>query len=203
MENSHYNHVGYCKPWMKNHFQYHHIFEIQRNSATFWISHWPHHLRIDRVLYSLILVNWECKSCKYIPAIPHAFGVRLQQLPSPMHDMRLRPLPYFQNIFALIALTLYMSSWSKNCPNLNFHCPICPSHSIALLPGWQVWSWSSSSWSSFPSECGSRRGACSKDDVYACMYSFNRINAMEKMSVYITVDNLHFDFDSKKEFQVC
>mgnify|MGYP001801750598 FL=1 len=72
MENSHYNHVGYCKPWLKNHFQYHHIFEIQRNSAAFWISHWPHHLRIDRVLYSLILVNWECKSCTYLPFLTHS-----------------------------------------------------------------------------------------------------------------------------------
>ena len=33
-----------------------------------------------------------------------------------------------------------MSSLSKNCPNLNFHCPVCQSHSIALLPGRQVWS---------------------------------------------------------------
>ena len=72
------------------------------------------------------------------PAIPHAFRVRLQQLPSPMRDTRLRLLPYFQNIFALIAPTLYMLSLSKNCPNLNFHCPICQSHATALLPGWQV-----------------------------------------------------------------
>ena len=55
-----------------------------------------------------------------------------------MRDTRLRLLPYFQNIFALIAPTLYMLSLSKNCPNLNFHCPICQSHAIALLPGWQV-----------------------------------------------------------------
>ena len=72
------------------------------------------------------------------PAIPHAFRVRLQQLPSVMRDTRLRLLPYFQDISALIAPTLYMLSLSKNCPNLNFHCPICHSHSIALLPGWQV-----------------------------------------------------------------
>ena len=72
------------------------------------------------------------------PAIPPAFRVRVPQLTSPMRDMRLRLLPYFQNIFALIAPTLYMLSLSKNCPNLNFHCPIFQSHAIALLPGWQV-----------------------------------------------------------------
>ena len=72
------------------------------------------------------------------PAIPHALRVRLQQLPSPMSDTRLRLLPYFQNNFVLIAPTLYMLSLSKNCPDLNFHCPICQSHAIALLPGWQV-----------------------------------------------------------------
>ena len=72
------------------------------------------------------------------PAIPHTFRVRLQQLPSLMRDTRLRLLPYFQNIFALIETTLYMLSLSKDCPNLNFHCPICQSHSIALLLGWQV-----------------------------------------------------------------
>ena len=33
-----------------------------------------------------------------------------------------------------------MLSLSENCPNLNFHCPICQYHSIALCPGWQVWS---------------------------------------------------------------
>ena len=27
---------------------------------------------------------------------------------------------------------------SKNCPYLNLHCPICQSHSIAILLGWQV-----------------------------------------------------------------
>ena len=77
------------------------------------------------------------------PAIPHAFRVRLQQLPSLMRDTRLRLLPYFQDIFTLITPYLYigMLSLTKNCPNLNFHCPICQSHSIALLPGWQVWSW--------------------------------------------------------------
>ena len=78
------------------------------------------------------------KSYRCRPAIPHAFRVRLQQLPSPMRDTRLRLLPYFQNIFALIAPTLYMLSLSKNCPNLNFHCPIFQSHAIALLLGWQV-----------------------------------------------------------------
>ena len=75
-------------------------------------------------------------------AIPHAFRVRLQQLPSPMLDTCLRLLPFFKNIFALIAPTLYMLSLSKNCLNLNFHCPIfsiCQSHAIVLLPGWQVW----------------------------------------------------------------
>ena len=34
---------------------------------------------------------------------------------------------------------LYVLSSSKKRPNLNFHCPICQSHSIALLPGWQAW----------------------------------------------------------------
>ena len=72
------------------------------------------------------------------PASPHEIRVRLQQLPSPMRDTRVRLLPYFQNIFALIAPTSYMLSLGKNCPNLNFHCPICQSHSMALLPGWQA-----------------------------------------------------------------
>ena len=31
-----------------------------------------------------------------------------------------------------------MLSLSNNYPNLKCHCPICQSHSIALLPGWQV-----------------------------------------------------------------
>ena len=53
-----------------------------------------------------------------------------------MRDMRLRLLPYFQNIFALIAPPSYILSLSKYCPNLNLHCPICQSHEIALLPGW-------------------------------------------------------------------
>ena len=72
------------------------------------------------------------------PAISHAFRVRLRHLPSLIRDTYLRLLPYFQNIFALNTPNLYMLSLSKNCPNLNFHCQ---SHSIALLPGWQVWSW--------------------------------------------------------------
>ena len=55
-----------------------------------------------------------------------------------MSDTYLRLLPYFQNMFALIAPTSYMLSLGKNCPNLNFHCPICQSHSMALLPGWQA-----------------------------------------------------------------
>ena len=69
------------------------------------------------------------------PPIPHAFRVRLQQLPSLMRDTCLRLFPYFQNIFALIAPTSYMLLLSKNRPYLNFHCQ---SHAIALLPGWQV-----------------------------------------------------------------
>ena len=56
----------------------------------------------------------------------------------PMRDTHLRILPYFQNIFAFSEPTLKMLSLSKNSPNLNFHCPVCQSHAVALLPGWQV-----------------------------------------------------------------
>ena len=40
-----------------------------------------------------------------------------------MCDKRLRFLPHFQSIFALIAPTLMISSLSKNCHDLNFLCP--------------------------------------------------------------------------------
>ena len=59
----------------------------------------------------------ECFTISYTylwPAIPHAFRVRLQQLPSLMRDTRLRLLPYFQSILALIiAPTPYILSLSK------------------------------------------------------------------------------------------
>ena len=45
--------------------------------------------------------------------------------------------PVFKKTVAVIAPTLYMLSLSNNYPNLKCHCPICQSHSIALLPGWQ------------------------------------------------------------------
>ena len=66
--------------------------------------------------FSLFIIckdqNLHCHTCG--PAIPHAFRVRLQQLPSLMWDRRLRLLNYFQNTFALIAYICY--HWEKNCP---------------------------------------------------------------------------------------
>ena len=80
----------------------------------------------------------ECFTISYTylwPAIPHAFRVRLQQSPSLMRDTRLRLLPYFQSILALIiAPTPYILSLSKNCPNLNFYCPIA---NLTQLPSSQ------------------------------------------------------------------
>ena len=54
-------------------------------------------------------VHFSCsiRAVVFRPAIPQAFRVRLQQLPSLMCDTRLRLLFYSQKTFALIAPTLY------------------------------------------------------------------------------------------------
>ena len=63
--------------------------------------------------------------------------------------MRLRLLPYFQNVFALLLQQLYiMFELSKNCPYPSEfplpYLPRCQSHSITLLPEWQVCPWMAS-----------------------------------------------------------
>ena len=55
------------------------------------------------------------------PAIPHAFRVRSQQLPSLMRDTRLRLLPYFQNILPLLLHPCYILGTS-NTPVLLIKC---------------------------------------------------------------------------------
>ena len=119
--------------------------EIGYIKATFKPG-WPNNLVNKRckigsswVKFQSSRPAWPIITSVHRPAIPHAFRERIHvQLPSPMRDTRLRLLPYFQNIFALIAPALYTLSLSKDCPHLNFHCPICQSHAIALHQGSQV-----------------------------------------------------------------
>ena len=54
-------------------------------------------------------------------------------------NMRLRLLPYFQNVFALLLQQLYIC---LNCAKivfirLNFHCPICQGANLTRLPSSQ------------------------------------------------------------------
>ena len=84
---------------------------------------------------------WPCVAD--LPFLTHsewdAFRVRLPQLPSPMSDMRLGLLPYFQNNFCPCCTNLLYVIIEQKLPQSEFLLPICRSHSIALLPGWQVW----------------------------------------------------------------
>ena len=60
-------------------------------------------------------VQFSCsiRAVVFRPAIPQAFSVRLQQLPSLMCDTRLRLLFYSQKTFALIPPTLCMLALGK------------------------------------------------------------------------------------------
>ena len=54
-------------------------------------------------------------------------------------NMRLRLLPYFQNVFALLLQKLYICfNWAKiDLIRLNFHCPICQGANLTRLPSSQ------------------------------------------------------------------
>ena len=80
--------------------------------------------------------------CLSRPAIPHSIQSEIPEIALPNAWHAFETLSLFSEYFFpsgfMHQLFIRYHHWEKNCPNLKFHCPICQSHSIALLPGWWV-----------------------------------------------------------------